>query len=551
MDELRQQVARARRRLLAQQFLSLVGGCLFATLLVAAVGLAIPKLWVVPVEPAVWLASWLGGAVAVGLLLAAVWAFLIRAGVLDVAVEVDHRCGLQERICSSLSLTPQELDSEAGRALLEDTLARVKRIEVADRFPVKVSWRAVLPVLPALAIFALAVLVPDAVPQPDPNAAAAVQPEAARVQRSAEELKKRLASSEKKVEEKGLKDVDLLLKELQKGLDEVAKRDGADRKQALVKINEVAKSLEERREQLGGLDKLRQQWDKLKDLAQGPADKVAQAIQEGDLQTALEELKKLQETLRGGELTDEQKAQLAKQLEQFQNKLQQLVENHQQAKQDLEQEIQRRKAAGDLEGAGQLQRQLDQMNQLNKPMERLQRMAESLGQCRQCLQQGDGAKAAADLDQLVQSLQEMQAEMGELEAIDEILEQIADAKEAMACQHCNGRGCEACMGGFGNMGNEEGEPGMGLGEGRGKGDRPEAKTDTSLYESQVRGQVQRGPAVRTGSTGGPNRPGQSAQDVRDVIQGNLSQGPDPLTDVHLPRSERQQLKEYTQRLNQK
>jgi hypothetical protein len=186
---------------------------------------------------------------------------------------------------------------------------------------------------------------------------------------------------------------------------------------------------------------------------------------------------------------------------------------------------------------------------MNDQMSRLQQMAEKLGQCKQCLQDGDAQAAAEQLAQLAQDLKDLQGELEELQTLNDVLDQIADAKQCMNCKKCNGQGCEACLGTGGK--DDEGPPGMGLGEGRGQGERPEEKTDTSFYESQVRGKVRPGEAVRTGTAGGPNRAGRSLQEVKDQIRSNLDQEPDPLIDVRLPRNEREQVKEYYQRLNMK
>src|SRR4051812_7067219 len=127
MQELHKQVARAHRRLLWQQFAAAFSWCLFATLLVAAIAIAVSKFVAVGIEPLVWLAAWMGGAFAAALLGAAAWTLWRRGSRLDAAIELDHRFGLKERVSSSLALDQTELESPAGQALLADALARVSR----------------------------------------------------------------------------------------------------------------------------------------------------------------------------------------------------------------------------------------------------------------------------------------------------------------------------------------------------------------------------------------------------------------------------------------
>lgn len=549
MDKIEQQVKRAQRRLVLQQFLSIASWWLFTAMLVAVIGLTIPKIWPLEFDKQTWMWSWIGGGIGGGFLFAVIWTYLHRRSRVDAAIEIDHRFGLKERVTSVLTLQPAELESEVGRALMDDTLRRIDQIDVRDNFPVRANWRSLLPLLPAIAIFVLASgFIPDATPEKEATAASQKLAEKKQIEKSAKELQKRLAEVKKKAEEEGLKDADAIFKELQKGLNELTAKNDIDRKNALVKINNLAKDLEKRREKLGGADKLRDQMQKMKDLQQGPADKIAKAMKEGDFGKALEELKKLQEGLKADELTEEQKEQLAKQLEQLQKKLQEMVDAHNQAKQDLEEQIKQQMAAGNVDEANKLQNQLDKLNQMNQQMDQLQQMAENLGQCKECMQNGDMQNAANQMAKLGDQLQQLQEQMDQLETLDEVLDQIAQAKDSMNCKQCGGQGCEACMGGFMGQGGMQGDqPGFGLGEGQGQGERPEEKNDTSFYESQVRGNVQAGEAVRTGSAGGPNRAGKSLEDVKDQIESSLNKDADPLIDTRLPRKEREHAKQYFER----
>jgi len=551
MEKIKHQVAIARRRMVTGKFLTVIAWSMFAVLLIAVIGLAIPEIWVLNVDPVAWMWSWIGGAVGVGLLIAIVWTYVVRNNAVEAAIEIDRRFHLKERVSSALSLAPGEAESEVGQALVQDAVRRVERIDVREHFPVTVNWRALLPLVPAIAIGILCTgLIPDATPKKEAQAATSAALEKKRVEKSAKKLKERLANAKKKAEEKGLENTDALLKELQKGIDDLANKGDVDRKKAMVKINNMAKDLKERREKLGGAEKMREQLSGLKNMKQGPADKMAQAMKDGDFQKALNELKDLQEKIKNNKLSDEEKQQLAKQLDQMKNKLKEMVDAHQQAKRDLEKAVEDRTKAGDLDGAGKLQRQLDQLNSMNDQMSQMQQMANSLSQCSQCLSKGDTQTAASQMNELAQQLQDMQDQLDELETLSEVMDEIAMCKDMMNCGMCNGEGCQGCMGQWG-QGNGMGEqPGMGLGEGKGMGARPEEATDTNFYESQVRGKVQGGEAVRTGSAAGPNRAGRSFEDVKEQITSELSEDAEPLVDVRLPRKERDHAKEYFQRYNE-
>jgi hypothetical protein len=152
------------------------------------------------------------------------------------------------------------------------------------------------------------------------------------------------------------------------------------------------------------------------------------------------------------------------------------------------------------------------------------------------------------MDQLAETLQNLQSQVDQLETLDEMLDEIAMAKEAMNCGQCNGQGCKACMGDLFGMQGGKGGRGMGMGDGQGQGARPEERTDTNMYESQVRGNVQPGEAVRTGTASGPNRAGQSLEDVKEQLRSSTSEDADPLLDVRLPRKEREHAREYLNRI---
>ncbi|MDA1049294.1 MAG: hypothetical protein O3C40_02290 [Planctomycetota bacterium] len=438
MEEIRRQVAAARRRLVMQQFLGVLPWALLVAMLTALVGLAVPKFMIVNVDGNVWFASWMGGALAAGLLFAIGWTAATGRQAMDAAIELDRRFGLKERVSSALSLQQEDLETEAGKALLNDAARRVESLEVREKFGISINARALLPVLPALVAFAL-VLVPDA---QDKVKAASSDSAAIReqVKRSAQELKNRLAEKQKRVEESGLKDAEQIFKKLHQGLDEMSKDGSVDRKKALVKINDLAKELEQRRKDLGDPEKMQKQFEGLKNIEQGPADKIADAMKEGNFEKAIEQLKQLQDKMEKGDLNEQDKQQLAQQLQQMQQKMQEMADAQREAKAELERQIRQKVAEGDMEGAGKLQRKLDQLQQQDRQMQQLDQMADKLGQASEAMQNGDMESAQSQLSEFSDQLQEMQSEMQQLASLDEMMDEIGDAKNAMNCEECAGAG---------------------------------------------------------------------------------------------------------------
>jgi hypothetical protein len=552
VDHLHEQVRRARRRLVWEQFLSRSVLCLFVGLAIAAVAVALPRLFVIGGLPAYWESVWLLGALGGGVLAAGVWTFLSRHSALEAAIEIDRRFELRERLSSSLSLSPEDQTSEAGRALVRDAARAASRIDVDEKFRVQLDRRAWWPLVPAAVVFVLVAFVDDrqAASSIDPNSAANVQKQ---TKTAVESLRKKIAERTREAKEHGLKAAEGLFQQIEKGTRELTERQDVDRTKAAVTLNDLAKQLDQRRQQLGAGDEFKKQLQNMKNLGAGPAEKAAQAMKQGDWQKALEEVEKLQQQLREGKLDAKAQQQLANQLEQMREKLQAAADARQQAMDDLKKQIEQQKQKGDLAKAGELQQKLDQLQQQQQQMDRLQQLAQQMGQIQQGLQQGDGQKAADAMAQMAQQLQQMQQEINELEMLDAAMNQLEVAKDAMACPICNGQGCQACQGGMPNMmfGNQmNGPPGMGMGQGQGIGPRPDEENPTNLRDTRVRQDPGRGAAVFGGMVEGPNVRGDAAESIKDEMTSLGTEPADPITSQRLPRVSREHAEDYFRMLRE-
>jgi len=549
MEEIKRQVGRAQRRLVLQQFLRVFGWSLFTSLLLAAIGLAVPRFWVFSVDAQIWDWSWIGGGVAVGLAMAAIWTYMIRRSKLDAAIELDRRYGLKERVSSTLALSREELDSDIGKALMSDAIRRVERIDVREQFAVSPTWRLVLPLAPAIVLILLALLPNAAMKKVEasPDQSPEVKKQ---IKTATQKLQEKLRKNQKKAEELGLKDNDAL-KEINKEIDKLVNKDTADRKDTLLKLNDMAKEIEKRKQDLGGADKMRKELEKLKDIAKGPADKMAEALKEGDFGKAQEEMKKLVVDLKAGKLDKEDQEKLAKQLEQVQAKMQQAMEDQKEARQRLQQQIEQKLAEGNVGEAAKLQQQLDKMNEnAAQQQEMMQQLAQKLGDAAQALKEGGDPKQAAEkLDKLAGDLQKMQQQLDQLENLQEILDQLADAKDAMNCPNCQGAGCAMCQqNGDGDKIAKQKGNGKGMNKGRGEGERPEEETDKSFYDTRVAADPKAGQSVRIGDASGPNKAGKSLESIKEEVRAALAKEPDALEDVTLPRDQRDNAKQYFEKL---
>jgi len=162
-----------------------------------------------------------------------------------------------------------------------------------------------------------------------------------------------------------------------------------NREKALVKLNRLSQQLADRRKRVESSKKTRDLLRQLKSPQQGPAKRVANALKSGDMEKAMQELRKLSDKLRSGDLTEKEKEQLAKQLKQIQKDLEKLLDARQQLldkQQALQQQINRLKKEGKRDQAGrlqqkmdQLQNQIDNMDRQNPQLRQLQSLCSKLG----------------------------------------------------------------------------------------------------------------------------------------------------------------------------
>jgi len=556
MDQLRKQVARARRRLIIEQFSGRLIWCLLAALVVTAIAVAVPRVVAIENLPAGWDLNWLYASLGCALATAITWTAISNRSQLDAAIEIDRRFDLRERIASSLSLSPEEQSSEAGRAVVNDAMRAVNRINVDDQFRLQVGRRALWPLVPAAILFALVTFVPNR------EAESGVDPVAQA--KTAEQTKTAIDSLRKKVEEqrakmeknKNLEKANDLFKQIEEGMRELTEKQKLDPSKAHVKLNDFQKQLEERRQQLGGKESLKEQFQKMKNLGAGPAEKAAEAMKQGDWKKAMDEVEKLAKALKDGKLDEASKKQLEQQMQKMKEKLEAAAEAHQQAMDDLKKQIEQQKKDGNLAKAGELQNKLDQMQKKQAQMEKLQKLAQQMGQIQQGLQKGDGKQAAEAMAKMAEQLDKMQQDMNEMEMLDAAMDQLAMAKDAMNCKFCDGEGCQECQGnmanngGQGNKFNPNSPPGRGMGQGVGIGARPEERNATNLRDTQVRQNPKRGAATFGGFVEGPNIKGEVSQSIQEEMKSLSAEPADPLTSERLPHSRQEHAKEYFEMLRE-
>jgi DNA repair exonuclease SbcCD ATPase subunit len=284
----------------------------------------------------------------------------------------------------------------------------------------------------------------------------------------------------------------------------------------------------------------------------GPADDLAKALSKSDFQKAAQALEKLQKKLANSQIDSAKKEALAKQLQQFKQKIDEMAQQAKEAQADLRKRADQVNAGNPA--AGKLEDEIQKLQQQGPQMEALQNLANRLGQCAQQMQNGQNAQAAQAMQEALQQMQDMARQQSELKTLEGALEQLADARRQMTCAQCGGNGCEKCQGrGDGDLearlaggegDKEDGKRGSGLGKGRGNGARPEEKTNGSFYNSRVPQTVGKGAAQVTGLTGGPNLKNQAEADVQKATSEIEHASTDPLSGQRLPKKQSEHARQY-------
>ena len=363
------------------------------------------------------------------------------------------------------------------------------------------------------------------------------------VKQSVEALRKKIAAKRKSLEKQGLKDAEGILKEIEKGSLEISKQREINRAKAVVKLNDLGKTLEKRRQQIGGKEELKRQFNKLKTLNQGPLDKIADAIKQGDFKEAVKQVEELQKQLAEGKLTKEQKEQLQNQLAQMQEKMTAAANAHQQAMENIQKQIDEQRRQGNMSKAGELQQKLDQLASQQPQTQCMQEMCQQMAKTVQSMKQGDGEQAAEAMGQMAGQLAQMQQELDELEMLDAAMSELEMAKAAMGCEQCQGSGCKMCQGSGTKVGTGMGT-GEGMGMGPGKGPRPDEKNATNLRNTRVRQKPGRGSVVFGGFAEGGNVRGTVLEELKEEMASLGAEPADPLTNERLPRSRREHAEQY-------
>ncbi|HRF02552.1 MAG TPA: hypothetical protein PLI18_18715, partial [Pirellulaceae bacterium] len=407
MSVLHDQVRFADRRLTRQRRWDLLPTALMALAVPAILPILLPKLvvwqrpdWAVDFWPLLWLSAavFLAAAVVEGRLR------FSRRGTLDAAVEIDRRLDLAERTSSALTLPPELRDAPIGRLLIEDAERKLQGLDLGDSFPVRIPRTAVWSILLLIVGGLIGFLIPDAVARPiDPIAAGAPVDETTR-QEVDEALIEVFEESARQAEEAGLTETEAMLERLRNEAAQGTDGDAPNREASLAKINDLKEKLQERARQLGDAEKMRDAFRELGELASGPADRLVEALEEGDFAEAAEALEQLMSDWSEGEISEAERQAVADQLADLAQAARAEAERARAEREDLDQRIERARAEGRTEEAAELERKREGLAGSERLEEAAERLAEASRQAEEAAEaQREAAESAEAAEQAAQA----------------------------------------------------------------------------------------------------------------------------------------------------
>jgi len=489
-------------------------------------------------------------AVSTAFVLAVLTAWFTRKRDADAAAEIDQVFNLKERVTTLLSLPLELRESSAAIALQEDVERRTASLAVSEKIAVRAprySWApaATLAALVGAALFT---------PYETNTASANSRNEAERKEVAKEQtavLAKKLAEREKKdkpADPELAKD----LKGIAAKVDDISKdltKKGAKAEDAVLKLSDLARSVEEKRQKYDQFDKMKAMLAKMPNMKDGPAEKFAQALKMGDFKTAAEQLQDLQKKLQDGKLSEQDRKKLAEQLEKIQKQIKDMA-NLSKKEAELRKNITNKE---------QLAKELAKLAEEKKKLELMQKLAEKLGQCAQCnngqkdkqgqgQQANKGGKGAMDKQGQTASMQQMAKDFEEAK---DLLEQLANSDNGRRLLNEMLDELTEARGGMMNMMETDQvkrSRSMYNKGGVGMGPRDEAPDDTKSRLTKANTFQNKGRVFATGLADGKSVKGDFKLSMGEIAAGAAKANDEAVTRQRVPREYEQFAKEYFQGL---
>lgn len=469
---------------------------------------------------------------------------------MQASLLLDERLGLRERFSTTLALALS--DDPFAQAARSESLAAVWRVNLRGHFPIGLTRSWYYGAGTWLIVIALVLLLPQKdllglrkKEQQHQQQARQVEQAKAEVQQTTNAVKAVVDQLDDPALQEELKKLDGLA---QAGQPQELKRE------AIKALGDLSERLRQMQgdARIDAASMMQQMLQRLRGSTDPFSQQLRMALAKGDLAQAANLLGQLQKDLAAGKLSDQQRKDLAEQLQQLAKELQRLAQNRRELEQELE------KLGLDKKLAQMNEQQLRQaLQQQGLKPEQIEQLMQKMAACQM---------AAGKCSGLAQALAACGAGSGELSAdeLSEAMEQL-DALEAMRQQALllqagldRIAGCIGQLGGgLGAQGPfREGEiEGAGAGTGGpgiGFGPRDsDTEGQTGTKATRTRNQAGEGPVIASWYFKDTQVKGEARRDFTEVVQAGRANAAEAISENQIPRKYEDAVKKYFGQLEQR
>ena len=464
---------------------------------------------------------------------------------MQVSVLAYNRLHFKERFSTALLLAKSQ--DPFSQAACDEAHKAAENVEPAKQFPLRLSHRWIYTV----AAWGIFVLTMAYMPQKDLlgfiRNSEQKQQEAqviAVTQKQIEQTAKEIAAVVKQLDANQMDSELAQLAQMPSDLSpDAAKR------QAIEKLGVLADKVEQMQQsvQQQSVDILKSMLKQMKSSQAGELANVRMALAKGDFSQASKLLQQLQKQVEEGGLSDQQKKDLAEQLQNLAKEMKNLAEKQKAIEDELQKmgldkslakmdKEQLQKALQDKGLSSEKVEQLmDKMEASRQAAGRMSSMAEAMASA------GSGGLSGSDFAEAMEQLSElesleMQSKLSQA-TLDEIERAIAGLGDGM----CNGIGGQRPFseGQSNRMGSGTGGPGMGFGP-----RDSDTQGDTSTTSTKVKGQTDKGPSIASWYIKGGTVRGEAKKEFSDVMQSAKDRAAEAINENVVPKKYEESVRKY-------
>ncbi len=573
MNEITRILNSAKKRLFLIDLLRTLAVTIFVVVALMLAGRITQKL--VPVVEIPWaLVFVVGGGVA--LVAALIWSLVRRPSLLAVAQEVDGRAELRESLSTALCV--DQSDDAWSKAIVDDAAHKAKQVELHRAMPIAAPRLWPMPIAAALALAAVWFL-----PSTDVTGLLAKK-------------------QQKQAEEAEIRQVQAAVNDINQRLDDIAKSAGVDLeafgddadedllnpdrvemvkpeemvRSTLKKLTTLKDQLEDKRNDEEGatFDAIRDAMRNLNSPEPGAASEMGRAMARGDFKDAKAKLDELAKQIENGSMSEANKKEAARQLENMKSQLEKMAANNQNLEEQLKSagmsEQQAKQLSGDPDAMKKALEELgtmtpEQIEQLAKAAAAQQKasdaasaMAQAMGQMAQGMQQGDMQQTGEGLESMSGQLSGMEQMQSEAQTLEQAMSQAQQQmNELSQCSGGNGQGESFGDGSqWGQTGqfsqgqsmNNRGTGSGGAGQGMGQSPNAQAVDYTIKKEYAKVNTTDEGSVISSTFVYGEQVRGESTAAFSEVVSSATAQAAEAIDTMRVPQKHEPAIKRYFGRL---